>query len=78
MTVSQSRVTRAGDYAYRVSHHVPTGMPGMAPNVFLCVSHIVSAKILPKPLGVIDHTGHVFAFQSADLALYHGPRLFSS
>lgn len=35
-TVSQPRGQKADDYAYRVSHHVPIGMPGMAPNLFLC------------------------------------------
>ena len=52
-------------------------MPGMAPNVFLCRA-LYQRKYSPKPLEVINRTGHVFAFQSADLALYHGPRLFSS
>jgi hypothetical protein len=49
-TVSRSRVTRAGDYAYRVSHHVPTGMPGMAPNVFLCRA-LYQRKYSPSHLG---------------------------
>jgi len=42
-----------------------------------CVAYGISEDT-PQSLGGINRTGHVFAFQSADLALYHGPRLFLS
>src|SRR6267154_5012502 len=62
--------------AYRLSHQVPTGMPGIWPNVLL--RHRFCQLNPPQFTGCTNRTGHVFAFQTAYLDPYRDPRLSSS